>query len=372
MAASLREKGQVWTNVYRRIRFFRKMYPLTAIAKDLFLFPIDYFIDGRDIKTVRNVTIAITHKCNIRCRMCYFHKELANRHELPFDLFKQVIDAVAKTRPCVILSGGEPFTHPRLLDMVACAKAKGLPVQIFTNGTLVKPGIADQLVELGLDYINFTLLGNKTTHPFVAQAPKSYDMLTKNLAYFAKHRGNTQVMLNYTITPESLNDINHAVKLARRHKLDGVRFQHLNFLRQSEFNAQSKVMNRIFGVEAGANEIEETKDLSGMGQGLSEFIEGSLNNDSIPFQWAPTLTADEMANWYSLEKFKTNRKCLYPWRGMLVDADGKVYPCSKIYLELGDLRKNDIFQIWNGDQMQKFRSQLKKRLFPACSRCCKL
>jgi MoaA/NifB/PqqE/SkfB family radical SAM enzyme len=92
----------------------------------------------------------------------------------------------------------------------------------------------------------------------------------------------------------------------------------------------------------------------------------------IPVQWAPTLTEKELFNWYSQSKFNTHRKCLYPWRGIVVDADEKIYPCSKIYLELGDTKDQDIITVWNSVTMKKFRNKLKKRLFPACSRCCKL
>ena len=370
---SIGETLRVWQNVYRRIRFFRKMYPLSSILKDLFLFPVDYISDERNIQVVRNLTIAITHRCNIRCQMCYFHQELSNRYVLPFDLYKRVIDAASPRRPCLILSGGEPFTHPDLVEMVAYAKSRYLAVQIFTNGTLVKPEITDRLVEFGLDHINFTLLGNEKSHPMVTQVPRSYEMLVDNLAYFAEHRGNTQVMLNYTITPQALDDIDHAVELAKRYKLDGLRFQHYNFLQPEEFEAQGSVMQKLFDQPAASNEIEDMPKLSEMVSKITAFmVRLSKEAPNIPVQWAPTLTTAEMVNWYSSEKFRTQRRCLYPWRGILADADGKIYPCSKIYLPLGDLHQDDILSIWNSKDMKKFRKYLRKGLYPACSRCCKL
>ncbi|MBI4665151.1 MAG: radical SAM protein [Nitrospinae bacterium] len=369
----LAESARVWANVYRRIRFFKKMYPLSAIVKDLFLFPVDYFMDGKDVHAVRNITFAITHVCNIRCEMCYFHLELGNKRSLPLESYSRVIDAAVSSRPCVILSGGEPFAHPDILKMVEYAKGKGLPVQIFTNGTLVTPEKADRLVELGLDYIDFTLLGDETTHPLVAHAPKSYEMLKKNLEYFARNRGATKIILNYTITPRSLQSIDHALKLANELSLDGIRFQHYNFLLAGEMTAQERAMQNLFGVESGVNEIEGEEELAG----AAEFIRGFMRRlnagaPRMPVQWAPTLTEAELDNWYSKDKYTTARKCLYPWRGILVDADARVYPCSKIYLELGSLDDKDLFDIWNSDRMKLFRGHLKNGGYPACSRCCKL
>jgi len=369
----LSENFKIWYYVYRRIRFFKKMYPLTTIAKDMFLFPIDYAYEHRSINNVRNVTIAITHRCNIRCEMCYFHDELKNTYELPVDLYKRTIDTVKSSNPCIILSGGEPFTHPNLLEMVIYAKNMHLPVQIFTNGTMVQPAIADSLVEHGLDYIDFTLLGNEKSHSLVARSPKAYQRFIENLEYFASHRGNTKIILNYTVTPENVKDINHSIELVKLYKLDGLRIQHYNFLLPEEFKAQECVMSELFGMESSTHEIESMEDVSGVTGQLVDF-QNRLYKEypDVPVQWAPTLTASEMENWYSAKSFKTRRKCFYPWRGLLVDANGKIYPCSKIYLELGDMEGQDVFEAWNSPEMKKFRSQLKKGLFPACSRCCKL
>ncbi len=373
MSTTLLEKVAVWLNVYRRIRFFRKMYPLSNIAKDLVLFPLDYRRDDNRINSVRNVTLAITHRCNIRCSMCYFKDELGDKKELSLETYRKVVDATAPSRPCIILSGGEPLTHKGILQMVSYAKGKGLPVQIFTNGTLVTPRMCEKLTEAGLDYIDFTLLGDQDTHSLVANSPGAYEKLLNNLEYFAGNRGRTKVVLNFTITPQGLAHLRHAVELAQRLDLDGLRIQHYNFLTPGEFQAQERVMSRLFGSDSTTHEISNQDDFAGVADEIISFQKWLVREGiRVPVQWAPTLSESELRNWYSREKFHTTRRCLYPWRGILIDADGKIYPCSKIYLELGDLGEEDALDIWNNQKMLTFRKQLKKGLFPACSRCCKL
>lgn len=370
---NLYEKVKIWYKVYQRIRFFKKMYPLKSIIKDMFLLPLDYAVNHRDIKTVRNVTLSITHNCNIRCEMCYFKKELGNKHILPLSLFKRIINSVKNGQPSIILSGGEPFTHPNLIDMVIFAKKKRLPVQIFTNGILAKPEIVKKLVEFGLDYIDFSLLGNEKSHSLVARSPNAYNDFIKNLEYISNNRGNTLIILNYTITPRSLIDIYHAVELVKKFKLNGLRIQHFNFLLPGEFQAQSDLISKLFDTESSTHEIEGFGDLPSMAKQIIDFIKclpGEL--PGVPVQWAPSLRVTEIENWYSRGRFSTQRKCLFPWRGILVDASGKIFPCSKIYLELGDANSQEVFYAWNSDKMEKFRRNLKKGLFPACSRCCKL
>ncbi|MDD4182695.1 MAG: radical SAM protein [Candidatus Omnitrophica bacterium] len=371
---SIMERFKVWYSIYQRIRFFKKMYPLSAIAKDIFLFPLDYVFNHRSIHSVRNVTMAVTHRCNIRCEMCYFHQQLKDIYDLPLNLYKQIIDSVKMSHPCIILSGGEPFLHADLIDMVMYAKEAKLPTQIFTNGILAFSHLTDTLVKIGLDYINFTLLGDSNSHSQVARVPNIYEKFINNLEYFANHRGNTKIILNYTVTPRALNDINHTVELVKRYNLDGLRVQHYNFLLPGEFKAQESVMQEVFGVNSNTHEIEGLLEESSiMADRLLDFKKYlSKEIPNIPVQWTPTLTETEMKNWYSKERFKTQRKCLYPWRGILVDANGKIYPCSKIYLALGDVADDGVFNAWNSAEMKKFRAHLKKNLFPACSRCCKL
>lgn len=368
------ERIKVWQNVYKRIRFFKKMYPLSAVLKDIFLLPLDYFFSSSFIRRVRNVTIAVTHRCNIRCQMCYFHKQLDGTCDLALSSYKRIIDSVKGTRPCIILTGGEPFLHPDLVNMVRYAKKSGLSTQIFTNGTLLNPQAADNLTEAGLDYINFTLLGNEKSHSNLAGSADAYGKFIKNLEYFASHRKATKVILNFTVTPQAIRDIGHAAELARRYKLDGLRIQHYNFLLPLEFKTQDIIIKSLFGVDSNTHEIEQAGEgVLHMARELIKFKENlSRDMPDIPVQWAPTLTDSEIENWYSADAFKTQRKCFYPWRGIFIDAAGQIYPCSKIYLGLGSIEKEGVINAWNSSRMSKVRGHLKKGLFPACARCCKL
>ncbi len=368
------ERIKIWRNIYKRIRFFRKMYPLSVIVKDAFLFPIDYAFNRRFIRTVRNLTIAVTHRCNIRCQMCYFHKELKDACDLSLSSYKRIIDSVKSSRPCVILTGGEPCLHPDLTDMVRYTKKSGLPVQIFTNGTLLEPGLAESLIEAGLDYVNFTLLGNEKSHSDLARSPGAYEKFIKNLEYFAVHRNGTKVILNFTVTPQGIGDIEHAAHLAKCYKLDGLRIQHYNFLLPLEFNAQDIIIKKLFGVDSNTHEIEkppeETVDMARQLIKFKKYL--NRNMPDIPVQWAPSLIASEIENWYSGGVFKSRRKCFYPWRGIFIDASGQIYPCSKIYLGLGSAEDQEVLNAWNNIRMIEVRRYLKNGLFPACARCCKL
>jgi MoaA/NifB/PqqE/SkfB family radical SAM enzyme len=359
-------------NVFNRIFFTRKMYPLAAFLEELFLFPLDYLGIRKRIKTVRNLTFAITHACNIRCDMCYFHQELGNHQELSFELYKKIIDEFVHAKPCVILSGGEPFMHPQLVNMVAYAKMKKLPVQVFTNGTLATESIVARLIAVGVDYLNFSLLGPPEVHNRIARVPRAFERFLQNVTWAARNRKATEVLINYTITPDNVLYLDYAMELATQLRLNGLRVQHFNFLTPAEIQAQARCTKSTFGIETRTNEISRNPDFSAMSGVINAWIRKNRTQTAIPVQFAPTLAETEINNWYSGDPFKTERKCLFPWRGVVVDADGGVYPCSKIYLPLGSVNNQRVLQVWNGPIMQQFRRNLRQRLYPGCARCCKL
>jgi radical SAM protein with 4Fe4S-binding SPASM domain len=107
------------------------------------------------------LTLELTNACNFRCAMC----PSLLRPDLPRGLmdpglFRSVVDQAAEHLPVALVPffRGEPLLHPELLPFLDYAKRQGLgPIQLVTNGMLLKPEIAQGLLDLGLDFISFSL-----------------------------------------------------------------------------------------------------------------------------------------------------------------------------------------------------------------------
>lgn len=101
----------------------------------------------------------LTFNCNLNCIYCYVVKE-QDRKELTFseieDILKQLHDAGCLW---LCLTGGEPLMRPDFLEIYTSAKKKGFLINIFTNGTLITPKIADYLKEYPPYLIEITLNG---------------------------------------------------------------------------------------------------------------------------------------------------------------------------------------------------------------------
>lgn len=81
-----------------------------------------------------------TNACNLRCIMCPTGRGETTRKKgfMDWDLFRQVVDEMAPHVETTTLHiWGEPLLHPRLPDMIAYCRSRGLRVEISTNGVLL-------------------------------------------------------------------------------------------------------------------------------------------------------------------------------------------------------------------------------------------
>jgi hypothetical protein len=118
----------------------------------------------------RRMVLEATIKCNIRCtnETCNIANDAAfhlRREDfMQWPLFTKLMDeAGPHLRQLLFYNYGEPFAHPKALDMLAYAKKvnPNIRVTTSTNGILLaREGLAERIVDEGLvDWICFTIGG---------------------------------------------------------------------------------------------------------------------------------------------------------------------------------------------------------------------
>ena len=91
--------------------------------------------------------LSVINSCNLRCQGCWVDVQ-APREMVPLgELDSLVRDAKAHGNAFFGLLGGEPFLHPHLLDLLE--RHPDCYFQIFTNGQLITPEIAQRLRTIG-------------------------------------------------------------------------------------------------------------------------------------------------------------------------------------------------------------------------------
>jgi len=111
------------------------------------------------------VVLDVTNTCNIACIHCP-QSDIQARpgfrsSHLNYDFLIRIVDEIAETgRDCLLrfAGDGEPFMHPRLLDMLRYAKEHcQAKLNLTTNGILMTPKRIDALLDIGVDLIDISL-----------------------------------------------------------------------------------------------------------------------------------------------------------------------------------------------------------------------
>jgi radical SAM protein with 4Fe4S-binding SPASM domain len=89
----------------------------------------------------------------------------------------------------LLYTGGEILARKDFLEIYTHAKQKGLLITLFTNGTLITPRVADQLVEWRPFAIEITLYGRtKETYERLTEIPGSYEQCMRGI-HLLEERG---------------------------------------------------------------------------------------------------------------------------------------------------------------------------------------
>jgi len=110
-----------------------------------------------------NGSIAMTHRCHLRCVHCYLGCERQTppaRGELDTAFWSSVVDQVADAG-CLnlLITGGEPLLRPDFARVYRQARERGILVTVFTNATLVDEAIVRLFEELPPEEVEVSLYG---------------------------------------------------------------------------------------------------------------------------------------------------------------------------------------------------------------------
>lgn len=102
-----------------------------------------------------------TRRCNLNCLHCYMDAESASQSgELTTAQAQEMIDDLARFEgPVLLFSGGEPLIREDLFELGHYAVGRGLRTVISSNGTLISPGVAEQIKAAGFSYVGISLDG---------------------------------------------------------------------------------------------------------------------------------------------------------------------------------------------------------------------
>jgi radical SAM protein with 4Fe4S-binding SPASM domain len=169
----------------------------------------------------------ITRTCNLRCVHCYSNS-FAKKYEgeIPTPEIKGVIDDLVDYQvPALLFSGGEPFTHPDLLELIGYATGKGIRVTLSTNGTLIDEERAAALKQLGVTYVGISLDGIGETNDLFRGKAGAFDAAVRGIRNC--HAVGQKVGLRLTLTKRNCRDLHDIFDFIQSEGIQRACFYHL-------------------------------------------------------------------------------------------------------------------------------------------------
>jgi MoaA/NifB/PqqE/SkfB family radical SAM enzyme len=327
----------------------------------------------------------VTRRCNLNCEMCWVQHSrdvegeayVRAERELTLDELKAVVDDVARRRPRIGITGGEPFVRRDAVDFVRHVKDRGLRCGVNTNGTFLARD-AEALVDAGLDSVMVSVDGPPDVHDRQRAVPGTFLRTKEGLnALLAARAGagarHPYVKITCTVTNANVSSLATLPTLFADLPLDEFTFQHLWFTDAATADAQRALFNELFGRDTTYLQGFVSRELPPVDvEALREQV-AAVKRKSWPFavNFYPDLNERDLNLFYDNPRHQFRKKCFSRWLRADILPDGTVTPC--LGLEVGNVREAPFTEIWNGPAYRAFRGELAKRgVFPGCSRCCGL
>src|SRR5688572_29085420 len=98
----------------------------------------------------RQLTVAVTAACNLRCMGCRYGRDFMVGERLSLPMMRDLLDDAREAGiNRVRLYGGEPLLHPDLPEIVRYSTGLGMDTYLTTNAVLLGQRI-DELYEAGM------------------------------------------------------------------------------------------------------------------------------------------------------------------------------------------------------------------------------
>ncbi len=159
--------------------------------------------------------IEITYNCNLKCKHCYRSEDIQEGHTNPVYLKKDrvltLLDEMENMGAVeVIFTGGEPFLHPDIYEILDYASKKNLVVTVLSNGNfLANPLNVKKLERLNLFDIRVSIYGDKDRHDKMTKIKGSHDRSVQALKNIKEILGIGTAA--FVVTKENYDDLESVI-----------------------------------------------------------------------------------------------------------------------------------------------------------------
>ena len=330
-----------------------------------------------------HVVIDPTNRCDNNCIGCWTRSPLLGseaapeewrRQELPYETLVALIDDLAAlgAERVRFTGGGEPFVHPRILDLLAHVKDRGLLCAVTTNFSAASEATVRRIAELGVDEVTVSLWAGSAniyarSHP--NKTEKTFERIRRHLALLASlKRPDVKVVLANVLFSMNFQETIPMLDLALDVGASGIYFTLVDSVapRTDGLLLDEEMARRV---AQDMHEIKRRVDALPAERGF--FLD---NFDGFLARLTGGRTATGDYDRQAVDEIP----CYIGWHFIRVLPNGDVAPCCRgVDKPMGNLLERRFSEIWRSPAYDDFRA--KALTLPksdpyfapiACYKCC--
>ncbi|TFG06732.1 radical SAM protein [Candidatus Thorarchaeota archaeon] len=272
--------------------------------------------------------IAVTYRCNNKCRFCYAYSPYRESEEMTTDEIKKVMDIIADDAhvPSLSFTGGEPTLRDDLFQLTRYGREKGLRMNLITNGRRCSDkDFVSKLVEAGLNSAQVSIEGpDPETHDYIVGAPGAFEQTVKGI----KNLRETDIYThcNTTICRPNVDKLEELVDF------------HADELGLTYFS-----MNMVIYTGTAAKLREELQIKYTEIGDIVRRVKKRASKKGVQFVWyapTPVCVFNPIAHGLGA------KSCACCDGLLSVDAEGNLLPCSSFSEPVGDLLHDGFEKVW--------------------------
>lgn len=321
------------------------------------------------IKSPDTVLVALTGRCNLSCRYCFYANEMQALQDLPFEtwlnFFKECGDSGVMR---ITLTGGEVFTRKDLWRLIEAIIHNKMRFSILTNGTLISEEVGSNLNKKRhrLDYIQVSVDGScAETHDRI-RGKGSFKKLMMGIKTLKKYQ--LPWVVRVTVNKLNVHDLKATLKML---------YEDLGLKRFD--------VNEAFPRGAGHcnnSILEMTPEERRLSFQVMQEFDRAHPGVASGAQAGPLIIAKYIEKVNKARKtgeFNVSYKtgyltgCNIMWQKLSVLHDGSYVPCHQLpQIKLGMVGKDSLIDVWQkspGLQELRRRERISLESIPHCKGC---
>jgi radical SAM protein with 4Fe4S-binding SPASM domain len=291
-----------------------------------------------------------TIKCNLTCAHCRrVEMDETCINDLSTDQAKSMVDQLVEVgkeqgfMPILVFSGGEPLCRDDIFELIAYADSKELICALASNGTLIDADVARKIKAAGVRRVSISLDGaTADIHNKLRQQEGSFEAAIAGINHL-KDAG-VEFQINVTVTKFNAHQIDDVFTLA----IDlgaaavhpfmlvpvgcGEEFAEEDMLSAKEYEEMMiQIADKASKIDIDVKvtcgpHYERVVRESGKLEAVSGHPGGHPGGHS-----------------------STSKGCLAGLGVLFVGHQGQVFPCGYLPVDCGNITKETISEIWNGN-----------------------